>query len=33
MVPMKVMLDDGEIEALVARLREIAGEQPTHNPD
>jgi hypothetical protein len=26
MVPMKALLDDGQIESLVARLREIAGE-------
>jgi hypothetical protein len=32
MVPMKALLDDGEIEPLVARLREIAGEHADSHP-
>jgi hypothetical protein len=31
-VPMKALLDDGEIESLVARLREIAGEHADSEP-
>jgi hypothetical protein len=32
-VPMKALLDDGEIEPLVARLREIAGEHADSQPE